>query len=213
MKFELPDFEFPKFISGKTTALIVIGILLILFFSFRGYINSRRALQNLEIQVPHIMRVAFETQVFALTPANLEPTLARVTEQFAKGEMQIFRKEFESHLWIAVMIRNKGFKPATDVLTRIQLTTPITALHGLSPTSYGKMEVKEGGKGKEMALVNWNYIEPAIMAVTLIGVQPEDFEGKPPYSKKEMRTWARDFRLYFVLAEIKSKEGAIDYAY
>lgn len=212
MKFELPDFDIPKFISGKTTALIVIGILLILFFGFRGYINSRRALQILEIQVPHITRVAFETQVFALTPANLEPTLARVTEQFAKDEMDNFKKEFESHLWIAVMIRNKGFESATDVLTRVQLTTPITALHGLS-SSYVKMEVKEGGKGKEMASVNWNYIEPAIMAVTLIGVQPEDFGGKPPYSKKEMRTWARDFRLYFELAEIKSKEGAIDYAY
>ena len=212
MKFELPDFDIPKFISGKTTALIVIGILLILFFSFRGYINSRRALQILEIQVPHITRVAFETQVFALTPANLEPTLARVTEQFAKDEMDNFKKEFESHLWIAVMIRNKGFESATDVLTRVQLTTPITALHGLS-SSYIKMKVKEGGKGKEMASVNWNYIEPAIMAVTLIGVQPEDFGGKPPYSKKEMRTWARDFRLYFELAEIKSKEGAIDYAY
>jgi hypothetical protein len=208
----LPDFDIPKFISGKTTALIVIGILLILFFSFRGYINSRRALQILEIQVPHITRVAFETQVFALTPANLEPTLARVTEQFAKDEIDNFKKEFESHLWIAVMIRNKGFESATDVLTRVQLTTPITALHGLS-SSYAKMEVKEGGKGKEMASVNWNYIEPAIMAVTLIGVQPEDFGGKPPYSKKEMRTWARDFRLYFELAEIKSKEGAIDYAY
>ena len=212
MKFELPDFDIPKFISGKTSALIVIGILLILFFSFRGYINSRRALQILEIQVPHITRVAFETQVFALTPANLEPTLARVTEQFAKDEMDNFKKEFESHLWIAVMIRNKGFESATDVLTRVQLTTPITALHGLS-SSYIKMKVKEGGKGKEMASVNWNYIEPAIMAVTLIGVQPEDFGGKPPYSKKVMRTWARDFRLYFELAEIKSKEGAIDYAY
>ncbi len=212
MKFELPDFDIPKFISGKTTALIVLGILLILFFSCRGYVNSRRALQILEIQVPHIMRVALETQVFALTPANLEPTLARVTEQFAKDEMDNFKKEFESHLWIAVMIRNKGFESATDVLTRVQLTTPITALHGLS-SGYVKMEVKEGGKGKEMASVNWNYIEPAIMAVTLIGVQPEDFGGKPPYSKKEMRTWARDFRLYFELAEIKSKEGAIDYAY
>jgi len=212
MKFELPDFDIPKFISGKTTAVIVIGILLISFFSCRGYINSRRALQILDIQVPHIMRVALETQVFALTPANLEPTLARVTEQFSKDEIDNFKKEFESHLWIAVMIRNKGFESATDVLTRVQLTTPITALHGLS-SSYVKMEVKEGGKGKEMASVNWNYIEPAIMAVTLIGVQPEDFGGKPPYSKKEMRTWARDFRLYFELAEIKSKEGAIDYAY
>ncbi len=212
MKFELPDFDIPKFISGKTTALIVIGILLILFFSFRGYINSRRALQILEIQVPHITRVAFETQVFALTPANLEPTLARVTEQFAKDEMDNFKKEFESYLWIAVMIRNKGLEPATDVLTRVQLTTPIMALHGLS-SAYAKMEVKEGGKEKEMASVNWDYIEPTLVAVTLIGVQPEEFGGKPPYAKKDMRVWARDFRLYFELAEIKSKEGAIDYAY
>ena len=157
-------------------------------------------------------RVAFETQVFALTLANFEPTFARVTRQFAQDEMDNFKKEFESYLWIAVMIRNKGLEPATDVLTRVQLTTPIMALHGLS-SAYAKMEVKEGGKEKEMASVNWSHIEPAIMAVTLIGVQPEDFGGKPPYSKKEMRTWARDFRLYFVSAEIKSKEGAIDYAY
>ena len=64
-----------------------------------------------------------------------------------------------------------------------------------------------------MASVNWNYIEPAITAVTLIGVQPKDFEGKAPYSKKDMRIWSRDFRLYFELAEVKSEERAVAYAY
>ncbi|MEK7228625.1 MAG: hypothetical protein AAB154_01145, partial [Candidatus Binatota bacterium] len=123
------------------------------------------------------------------------------------------KKEFGSHLWIAVMTRNKGLQSATDVLTRFQLATPITALQGYSSTGYASMEVKEGGKGKEMASVNWNYIEPAITAVTLIGVQPKDFAGKPPYSKKDMSIWSRDFRLYFELAEVKSKEGAIAYAY
>ena len=207
------EIEIPRFISGKTTALIVIGLLLISFFGYRGYVNSRRALQILEIQVPNITRVAFETQVIALTPANLDPILARVTGQFAGDESEKFKKEFKSHLWIAVMIRNKGFQPATDVLTRVQLNTPITALQGFSSTGYSRMEVNEGGKGKKMASVNWNYIEPSLMAVTLIGVQPKDFEGKPPYSKKEMRIWSRDFRLYFELAEVKSKGGSIDYAY
>jgi len=209
--------EIPKVISGKTAAWVVIGLLVILFFGYRAYVNSRQALQILEIQVPNITRVAFDTQVFALTSANLEPVLARVAGQYAgsesKGEMEKLKKEFESHLWIAVMIRNKGFQPATDVLTRVQLTTPITALQGFSSTGYARMEVKEGGKGKEMASVNWNNIEPTITAVTLIGLQPKDFGGKPPYSKKEMRIWSRDFRLYFELAEVKSKEGAIDYAY
>lgn len=209
--------EIPKDISGKTTAWIVVGFVVILFFGYRAYVNSRQALQILEIQVPNITQVAFDTQVFALTPTNLEPILARVTGQFAGGEskdeMEKLKKEFESHLWIAVVIRNKGFQSATDVLTRVQLTTPITALQGFSSTSYARMEVKEGGKGKEMASVNWNNIEPAITAVTLIGVQPKDFGGKPPYSKKEMRIWSRDFRLYFELAEVKSKEGAVDYAY
>ena len=209
--------EIPKDISGKTTACIVIALVLVLFFGYRAYVNSRQALQILEIQVPNITRVAFDTQVFALSPANLEPILASVTGQFAgtegKGEMEKFKKEFESHLWIAVLTRNKGFQSATDVLTRVQLTTPITALQAFSSTGYARMEVKEGGKGKEMTSVNWNYIEPAITAVTLIGVQPKDFGGKPPYSKKDMRIWSRDFRLYFELAEVKSKEGAIDYAY
>jgi hypothetical protein len=209
--------ELPKDISRTTTAVIVAGLVLIIFFAYRGYVNSGKALQILEIQVPNITRVAFDTQFFALTPANLEPVLTTVAAQFAgpegNAEVEKLKKEFDSHLWIAVMTRNKGLQSATEVLTRVQLTTPITALQGFSSTGYAKMEVKEGGIGKEMASVNWNYIEPAITAVTLIGVQPKDFEGKAPYSKKDMRIWSRDFRLYFELAEVKSEERAVAYAY
>ena len=209
--------ELPRDISGKAMAVIGIGLVLVLFFGYRAYVNSRQALQILEIQMPNITRVAFDTQVFALSPANLEPVLKSVSEKFAgpegNAEIEKFKKEFASHLWIAVMTRNRGLQSATEVLTRVQLTTPITALQGYTSTGYAKMEVKEGGIGKEMASVNWNYIEPAITAVALIGVQPKDFAGKPPYSKKDMSIWSRDFRLYFELAEVKSKEGAIAYAY
>jgi hypothetical protein len=209
--------ELPRDISGKATAVIVAGLLLITFFAYRGYVNSRQALKILDLQVPNITRVAFDTQVFALTPANLEPVLTSVAAQFGgpegKVEMDKFKKEFASHLWIAVMTRNRGLQSATDVLTRVQLTTPITALLGYSSTGYAKMEVKDGGIGKETASVDWNYIEPAITAVTLIGVQPKDFAGNAPYSTKDTRIWSRDFRLYFELAEVKSKEGAIAYAY
>lgn len=209
--------EIPRFISGKTTALIATGAVLVLFFGYRAYVNSRQALQILDLQVPNITRVAFDTQVFALTPANFDPVLTSVTAQFAgaeiKNELDKLKKDFDSHLWIAVMTRNRGLQSATDVLTRVQLTTPITALQGFTSTGYARMEVKEGGIGKEMASVNWNYIEPAITAVTLIGVQPKDFEGKAPYSKKDIRLWSRDFRLYFELAEVKSEEGAVAYAY
>jgi hypothetical protein len=209
--------EIPRDISGKTTALIVSGLVLVLFFVYRAHVNSRQALQILDLQVPNITRVAFDTQVFALTPANLEPVLKSVAEQFGgpagNAEIEKLKKEFNSHLWIAVMTRNRGLQSATDVLTQVRLTTPITALQGYTSTGYAKMEVKEGGIGKEMASVNWNYIEPAITAVTVVGVQPKDFAGKPPYSKKDTSIWSRDFRLYFELAEVKSKEGAIAYAY
>ena len=209
--------EIPRDISRTATAVIVAGLVLIIFFAYRGYVNSGKALQILDLQVPNITRVAFDTQVFALTPANLEPVLTSVTQQFAgpegKAEVEKLKKEFDSHLWIAVMTRNRGLQSATEVLTRVQLTTPITALHGFSSTGYAKMEVKDGGIGKETASLNWNYIEPAITAVALIGVQPKDFEGKAPYSKKDMRLWSRDFRLYFELAEVKSAEGAVAYAY
>ncbi len=209
--------ELPRDISRTATAVIVGGLVLIIFFAYRGYVNSGKALQILDLQVPNITRVAFDTQVFALTPANLEPVLTSVTGQFAgserKGEVEKLKKEFDAHLWIAVMTRNRGLQSATEVLTRVQLTTPITALQGFTSTGYAHMEIKEGGIGKEMASVNWNYIEPAITAVTLVGVQPKDFEGKAPYSKKDMRIWSRDFRLYFELAEVKSKEGSVAYAY
>lgn len=209
--------EIPRDISGKTTALIVTGLVLVLFFGYRAHVNSRQALQILDLQVPNITRVAFDTQVFALTPANFEPVLTSVAAQFGgpavTAEMEKLKKEFASHLWIAVMTRNRGLQSATEVLTRVQLTTPITALQGYSSTGYANMVVKEGGIGEETASVNWNYIEPAITAVTLIGVRPKDFAGKAPYSKQDMRIWSRDFRLYFELAEVKSKEGAIAYAY
>src|SRR3989304_3107377 len=97
--------EIPRDISGKMTALIVTGVVLILFLGYRAYVNSRQALQILEIQAPNIMRIAFDTQVFALTPANLEPVLKSVAAQFGgpegKGEMEKFKKEFASHLWLA----------------------------------------------------------------------------------------------------------------
>jgi len=206
--------ELPKDIGRTAAAIIAAGLILIVFFAYRGYVNSRQALQILDLQVPNITRVAFDTQVFALTPANLEPVLKSVTAQFAGPEaVEKLKKEFDSHLWIAVMTRNKGLQTATEVLTRVQLTTPITALQGFSSTGYAKMEVKEGGIRNEMAAVNWNYIEPAVTAVTLIGIQPKDFEGKSPYSRKDIRIWSRDFRLYFELAEVKSKEGTIAYAY
>lgn len=209
--------ELPRDISRTAAVVIGAGLLLIAFFAYRGYVNSGTALRILDLQVPNITRVAFDTQVFALTPANLEPVLSSAAGQFSGTDvaekMAKLKKEFESHLWIAVLTRNRGLQSATEVLTRIQLTTPITALQGFSSTSYAGMEVKEGGVGKETVSINWNYIEPAVTALTLIGVQPKDFESKTPYAKKDMRIWSRDFRLYFELAEVKSKAGAIAYAY
>ena len=78
--------EIPRDISGKTTALIVSGLVLVLFFGYRAHVNSRQALQILDLQVPNITRPAFDTQVFALTPANLEPVLTSVTPQFGGPE-------------------------------------------------------------------------------------------------------------------------------
>ena len=209
--------EIPRDISGKNTALLVSGLILILFFGYRAYVNSRHALQVLDLQVPNITRVAFETQVFALTPANLQPVLAGAAPQFggpdSKTEMDKFKKEFASHLWIAVLTRNRGLQSATDVMTQIRVTTPITAVQGYSLTGYANMEVKEGGMGKQTVSLNWTYIEPGVTAITLIGVQPKDFPGHAPYSEKDSRIWARDYKLYFELAEVKSKDGAIAYAY
>src|SRR3970040_1520834 len=105
--------ELPKDISGKATAVIVAGLLLITFFSYRGYGNPGKALKILDLQVPNITRVAFDTQVFALTPANLDPVLASVAAQLGGTDgakkMVKLKKEFDSHLWIELMIRKRDF--------------------------------------------------------------------------------------------------------
>src|SRR3990172_10832279 len=145
--------ELPKDISRTATAVIVAGLLLITFFAYRGYVNSGKALQILDLEVHNIRGVAFDTPVFALTPANLDPVLASVAAQLGGSDgaekMVQLKKEFDSHLWIAVMTRNRGLQSPTDLLTRVQLTTPITALQGFSSTGYANMEGKEGGIGKE----------------------------------------------------------------
>ena len=56
--------ELPRDISGKATAVIAAVLLLIIFFAYRGYVNSRQALQILDLQVPNITRVAFDTPGF-----------------------------------------------------------------------------------------------------------------------------------------------------
>ena len=178
--------ELPRDISGKAMAMIRM----VWSWSYSlviGRMDSRQALQILESRCP-ISPELPSYSVFALSPANLEPVLKSVSEKFAgpegNAEIEKFKKEFASHLWIAVMTQNRGLQSATEVLTRVQLTTPITALQGYTSTGYAKMAVKEGGIGKEAASVNWNYIEPAITAVTLIGVQPKDFAGKVLISER-----------------------------
>ena len=82
--------ELPRDISRTATAVIAGGLLLVTFFAYRGYVNSRKALEILEIQAPNIMRVAFDTQVFALTPANLEPVLGRVRDPLCQERCRIW---------------------------------------------------------------------------------------------------------------------------
>src|SRR3970040_744035 len=114
--------ELPKDISGKATAVIVAGVLLMTFFAYRGYVNSGKALQILDLQVPNITRVAFDTQVFAVTPANLDPVLASVAAQLGGTDgaekMAKLKKEFDSHLWIAVMTRNRGVRSPKECVSR-----------------------------------------------------------------------------------------------
>lgn len=205
--------ELPSEVSNKTVALTVVILLIFLFFIYRGYVNSRQALQIMETQVPNITRVAFETAVFAPTQASIDAILKRVTGFTAASEVEKFKKGFDSHLWIGVAIRNRGLKNASEVSTRIRLSTPIMAIQGFNSTVYARLETKEGGLGKENALLKWTYIEPRSTSVIFLGVQPKDFKATPPYSKKDMQLWSRDFKVYFDLAEVNSKEGASDFAY
>lgn len=184
-----------------------------LFFLYRAHVYSRESLRILGEQVPHVTRITFKTAVFALTPGKLSAVLKRITGSDKPAEIEKFKKGFDSNLWLGILIRNRGFKAASDVSTQVRLTTPIRAITGFSSTIYAGLETKEGGVGKEEVLMEWNYIEPRSAAVIFLGVQPRDFKAKPPYSDEDMRLWSRDFRTSFELVEIKSKEGALDYVY
>jgi hypothetical protein len=205
--------ELPTEISNKKVVLAIAISLILLFFLYRAYVNSRQALQILETQVPNITRVAFETEVFALTQGNLDAVLKRFTGFAAASDVEKYKKEFDSYLWMGVAIRNRGLKNAAEVSARIRLSTPIKAIQGFNSTVYARLETQEGGIGKPDALLRWTYLEPRSTSLILLGVQPEDFNAKPPYSNKEMQIWSRDYKVYFELAEISSKEGAFDFAY
>lgn len=123
--------------------------LILLFFLYHAYTNSRQALEILETQVPNITRVAFETEVFAPTQGNLDPVLKRFTGFATASEIEKFKKEFDSYLRIGTAIRNRGLKNAPDVSARIRLSTPIMAVRGFNSTVYARLETKEGGVGKD----------------------------------------------------------------
>ncbi len=205
--------EIPREITNKTATWMVFALVILLFFLYRAYSNSRQALEILETQVPNITRVAFETEVFTPTLGNIDAVLQRMTPFGASSELEKFKKEMDSNLWIGVSIRNRGLKTATDVSTRVRLTTPVTAIYGFNATTYARLETKEGGVGKAEALLNWTYLEPRNVALIFLGVRPEDFHGKSPYSKQDMQMWSKDFKAYFEFVEVKSKEGAFDYVY
>jgi hypothetical protein len=205
--------ELPTEVSNKTVAVTAVILLLVLFFLYRAYVNSRQALQIVEAQVPNITRVAFETEVFAPTQGNLDAVLKRFTGFASASEVDKFKSEFDSNLWIGVAVRNRGLKNAADVSARVRLVTPIVAVRGFNSTVYSRLETKEGGIGKPDALFQWSYLEPRSTSLILLGVQPEKIDAEPPYSREDMALWSRDFKIYFESAEISSKEGAFDFAY
>ncbi|MGH7843976.1 MAG: hypothetical protein ACREQW_02230 [Candidatus Binatia bacterium] len=205
--------EIPRELSNKAVTVIVLLLAIVLFFIYRAYMNSRQAINVLETQVPNITRVAFESQLFAPTLGNIDTVLKKITTYGASSEMEKFKKELNSQLWIGIAIRNRGLKLAADISTRVRLATPITAIRGFNSTLYAKLETKEGGVGKKEAVLNWSYLEPKSVSFILLGVQPEDFAGKPPYTDRDMQLWSADFKGSFQFAEIRSKEGAFDYLF
>jgi hypothetical protein len=205
--------EIPREISAKTTVWIFVALAILLFFLYRAYINSRQALQILETQVPNITRVAFETEVFAPTLGNLDGIFQRMTAFGASTEVEKLKKEMESHLWLGISIRNRGLKIATDIAVHVRLATPITSVYGFNGTTYARLEAKEAGVGKSDASFVWTYLEPRAVSVIFLGVRPDDLAAKPPYSRRDMQTWSKDFKAYFELVEVKSKEGAFDFVF
>ena len=205
--------EIPQEISKKAAAWIGIGVAVVLFFVYRGYVNSRQALQILDNQVPNITRVAFETEVVAPTEGNLDAILKQVKNFGNSPDIDRFKKRFPDHLWIGLLIRNRGLKMATDIAARIRLTAPISAVEGFSSTDFGKLETRGEALGKDEIELNWNYLEPGHTAVIFLGVRPKEIDSQPPYSRQQMQLWARDFKIYFELAQIQTKEGSVDYAY
>jgi hypothetical protein len=179
--------EIPNEIDNKAVALaLAIGVILLIFL-YRAYVNSRRSLRVLKEQAPHVTRVTFNTTVFALTPGKLSAVLKGVLGSDRSSEIEKFKKDFNSNLWLGILIRNRGLKAASNVSTQVKLATPIRAITGFSGTVYAGLETKEGGLDKEDALIEWNYIEPKSAAVIFLRVQPKDFKARLPYSGEGMR--------------------------
>lgn len=175
--------------KGKTlTTLGIIGLVAVLIFIYVVANSAQNMAQdNRDMVSPH-----FETHLIAGGPIELEDLFKE-----AVGEEGDPAKIEPQYLWLTVLVKNAGLNEVEGIATSVSLDTKIYKIYTtLKPTRYwGGVEVEE--KKENQARFTLDSLDKDESFAIFLGLQPEGFEGEPPFDQKERQLWKRDYRIFF----------------
>jgi len=183
--------------KGKVlTTLGVIGLLVALITI---YVVANSA-QNLAQSNRDMISPRLDIHVIAGGPTELEDLFkVAVGEDEDAGEIR------DRYVWITVLVKNTGLSDVENIATAIDLNSEIHKIHTTHSRKYwGKVELEEREKNEARFTVG--SLNKNDSFVIFLGLQPEAFEGKSPFSQKERQLWKRDYRVSFQKAEITTDD-------
>lgn len=175
--------------KGKTlTTLGIIGLVAVLIFIYAVANSAQNMAQdNRDMISPHL-----DTTLIAGGPTELKDLFKE-----AVGEEKDPAKIEPQYVWLTVLVENAGVNEVEEIATSVSLDTKIHKIYTtVKPTRYyGGVEVVE--KKKNQAKFTLHSVGKDESFAVFLGLQPEAFEGEPPFDQKERQLWRRDYRIFF----------------
>lgn len=183
--------------KGKTlTTLGVIGLLVVLIFIYLVANSAKKLAQsNRDLITPHL-----GVHVIAGGPTELKELF-----KDAVGKEEDPAKIKAKYVWITTLVKNTGLSEVKDIATVIDLNSKIHKIYTAQPKRYyDKIKLEE--RKENEARFTTGGLRKDNSFVIFLGLQPETFEGKPPFDQKERQLWKRDYRISFQKVKITTDD-------
>jgi len=183
--------------KGKTlTTLGVIGLLVVLLFIYVVANSAKNLAQsNRDLITPHL-----DIHVIAGGPTELEDSF-----KDAIGKEEDPAKIRAEYVWVTTLVKNTGLSEVKDIAIAIDLNSKIHEIYTSQPGRYYN-KIKLAERKENEARFTAGGLSKDNSLVIFLGLQPETFEGKPPFDQKERQLWKRDYRISFQRVKITTDD-------